>query len=109
MAKRHFQSWQMSFGNASGVCPKGTTWPVDVSPVTVPFAPGKVPKYSSNDRFSLTMKTICWMFPTPAGGACANDGCDTQGRRRLTDIAKIIGKSRFIAQVPNNMSHSPRL
>ena len=31
--------------------------------IGIPSAPGKVPKYESNDRFSCMITTTCWIFP----------------------------------------------
>ncbi|GEM_PF-5897578 len=49
----------MSSSVWSGVWPNGTRVPFASSPEVVPSAPGKRPKYSSKERFSLSMMTIC--------------------------------------------------
>src|SRR5947207_9074600 len=54
-----------STGTMSGARFKGTVRPSCVLPVVAPSAPGYVPKYESNVRFSLTMNTTCWI------GSCA--------------------------------------
>src|SRR5262249_43775518 len=39
-----------------------------------PSAPGNVPKYMSNERFSLIRNTMCWMRERKAASCVALDG-----------------------------------
>src|SRR5450759_2104673 len=56
----------------------------------MPFAPGNVPKYESNDRFSCMMTTTCWILWMPAAAALLlTDGeADDKALPELDNVAE---------------------
>ena len=87
------QSWPTSRGMRSRAWRSVMRSPVEIIAVVAPSAPGNVPKYMSNDRFSLIRKTMCWMCERNAsscvcrgGPQPGNRGC-AAARRRAGRIA----------------------
>jgi hypothetical protein len=53
----------------------------------MPSAPGNVPKYSSNDRFSCMTMTTCWILSIPVNDADALRTPDELQTTKLPTIA----------------------
>src|SRR3954454_14285075 len=75
------------------------------TPAGIPFAPGYVPKYESNERFSCMIITTCWMLWIPSAGPASADAAAEQANAAAANpITSVLNRTR----PPPDVKRDPR-